>query len=70
MWCPGSSTSLSARRAWIEIVVPIDGGGNPPGSLSARRAWIEMAAGTTGILRIESLSARRAWIEILGTAIL
>ena len=55
--------SLSARRAWIEIV------GAPVyckivSSLSARRAWIEIVKfrGGTGIL--QSLSARRAWIEI------
>ena len=36
-----SDQSLSARRAWIEIFVPI--GLNPFfGSLSARRAWIEI----------------------------
>ena len=36
--------SLSARRAWIEIVV-IDSAQLVNGSLSARRAWIEIPAG-------------------------
>ena len=35
--------SLSARRAWIEIVVNSLGYSGGWGSLSARRAWIEMA---------------------------
>ena len=61
---PRAHSSLSARRAWIEIrlswfffVVSE--------SLSARRAWIEMLTDdvSTGG-RIKSLSARRAWIEI------
>ena len=33
--------SLSARRAWIEMQIPVFGGGGN-GSLSARRAWIEI----------------------------
>ena len=33
--------SLSARRAWIEIVLLVNGGGLLR-SLSARRAWIEI----------------------------
>ena len=37
--------SLSARRAWIEIVTgEYDRSGNCPWSLSARRAWIEIEA--------------------------
>ena len=58
-------TSLSARRAWIEIYkysIPYI----YILSLSARRAWIEimddLEPSTTRRL---SLSARRAWIEIL-----
>ena len=34
--------SLSARRAWIEIVLLVNGGALLR-SLSARRAWIEIA---------------------------
>ena len=56
--------SLSARRAWIEILVPsytrlaIT-------SLSARRAWIEIGVGLYLVTEKDmSLSARRAWIEI------
>ena len=56
--------SLSARRAWIEIVM-----GDPipalPQSLSARRAWIEIVmAAVFSLTTVLSLSARRAWIEI------
>ena len=56
-------SSLSARRAWIEMVGRSQGRGQPE-SLSARRAWIEIddMSGATGL--ILSLSARRAWIEI------
>ena len=40
-WSPVGQTSLSARRAWIEMAndLPIT---TPTTSLSARRAWIEM----------------------------
>ena len=55
--------SLSARRAWIEILVLcllcvllL--------SLSARRAWIEIIVGVLATLVTASLSARRAWIEM------
>ena len=55
--------SLSARRAWIEIVSD-----SLPAlkltSLSARRAWIEIHTYRWQRSGIVSLSARRAWIEI------
>ena len=35
--------SLSARRAWIEIFLPIELSRERGASLSARRAWIEMS---------------------------
>ena len=59
-------TSLSARRAWIEMLAS---GGvcamMAVESLSARRAWIEIAVACCAPLWIPlSLSARRAWIEI------
>ena len=62
------TTSLSARRAWIEICRACRSGWLLA-SLSARRAWIEIAprwriSGCT----LRSLSARRAWIEIVITA--
>ena len=57
--------SLSARRAWIEmlkiglmLVVSL--------SLSARRAWIEIRQQPAGQKQRTSLSARRAWIEMQG----
>ena len=57
--------SLSARRAWIEIV-DLDKDILTDESLSARRAWIEITVLTTIItICIVSLSARRAWIEII-----
>ena len=40
-------TSLSARRAWIEIVSR-SAYYSPPPSLSARRAWIEIPDGSSG----------------------
>ena len=60
---PDTVSSLSARRAWIEI--PLVGRAESCWlSLSARRAWIEInvLACLAGLER--SLSARRAWIEI------
>ena len=56
--------SLSARRAWIEIIDYIIDYVNDA-SLSARRAWIEILTDdvSTGG-KIKSLSARRAWIEM------
>ena len=38
----GSIGSLSARRAWIEILIPVCPGSGCGESLSARRAWIEI----------------------------
>ena len=56
--------SLSARRAWIEILLVylvliryL--------SLSARRAWIEILLSCSLLFSPLSLSARRAWIEIM-----
>mgnify|MGYP000782996128 CR=1 FL=1 len=58
--------SLSARRAWIEIVISAMTG-QISVSLSARRAWIEIFGGACAKrLVLSSLSARRAWIEIHG----
>ena len=56
-------TSLSARRAWIEILAYPDMIICTK-SLSARRAWIEIASCWRVSGRALSLSARRAWIEI------
>ena len=57
--------SLSARRAWIEIVmelIPL----TDTASLSARRAWIEIFSFlVASLLAVGSLSARRAWIEMM-----
>ena len=54
LWCVCSTgmaqASLSARRAWIEIVVKPDGK-LTIASLSARRAWIEMPPKTLYALR-------------------
>ena len=55
--------SLSARRAWIEILLcPSFMPSNR--SLSARRAWIEICSVQRDSPGYWSLSARRAWIEI------
>ena len=57
--------SLSARRAWIEIICTALKKYPVILSLSARRAWIEIARPTTRTPgQYRSLSARRAWIEI------
>ena len=57
--------SLSARRAWIEMLALRLADMSAAWSLSARRAWIEIACplGPQAIYPW-SLSARRAWIEI------
>ena len=39
----GAAMSLSARRAWIEMLTGPDNYTKAIRSLSARRAWIEMA---------------------------
>ena len=57
--------SLSARRAWIEIIEEVSKYVVKE-SLSARRAWIEINSLLTSVVSSAgSLSARRAWIEIL-----
>ena len=58
------AASLSARRAWIEILAD----NNLVYvfmSLSARRAWIEIGTRRRSWSASRSLSARRAWIEIV-----
>ena len=37
-----TTRSLSARRAWIEMLTSVVSSAGTTGSLSARRAWIEM----------------------------
>ena len=56
--------SLSARRAWIEILFPGAGAAPQIRSLSARRAWIEISGLGKNKNLLASLSARRAWIEM------
>ena len=57
-------SSLSARRAWIEIDCRVFADVVAE-SLSARRAWIEISLIRRSFLSVfASLSARRAWIEI------
>ena len=57
------TSSLSSRRAWIEIkkapmaTVHVQ-------SLSSRRAWIEIGVLVGSVVVKPSLSSRRAWIEI------
>ena len=55
--------SLSARRAWIEIIEEVSKYVVKE-SLSARRAWIEIVLIIDEAGMVWSLSARRAWIEI------
>ena len=62
--------SLSARRAWIEMLMDRWLAGLK-GSLSARRAWIEMSCPLFfSCWVLASLSARRAWIEMRNAGIL
>ena len=64
--CVAHKLSLSARRAWIEILIPQHTRNIFP-SLSARRAWIEICFARSLIAEGNgSLSARRAWIEMMG----
>ena len=65
-WLNGHTrTSLSSRRAWIEIIL-LQLCETVHMSLSSRRAWIEIV-GLPGfeLCGIPSLSSRRAWIEML-----
>ena len=62
-------SSLSARRAWIEMLHgPVKICQVDVASLSARRAWIEIPDQRGRSPFVASLSARRAWIEILISA--
>ena len=61
---PGCRLSLSARRAWIEIMRWTYQRDDKQ-SLSARRAWIEIICHLIPNSGTLSLSARRAWIEIM-----
>ena len=63
------ATSLSARRAWIEMGKRKIS--NHPGRVALRKESVDRnkALGLPGWLRVLSLSARRAWIEI-ATALL
>ena len=65
LWDLMGGLSLSARRAWIEITIPLAMLIGCVSSLSARRAWIEIdLEGNLDADLVVSLSARRAWIEI------
>ena len=67
----GCFRSLSARRAWIEMLVSVFTNLSSARSLSARRAWIEIVAWLDySDELLQSLSARRAWIEITGCPML
>ena len=58
-----NDTSLSVRRAWIEIFQ--ERSMRTTGrSLSVRRAWIEIIYSLYTFASQKSLSVRRAWIEI------
>ncbi len=62
--CIALKKSLSARRAWIEILGSRLYDMSAAWSLSARRAWIEIKYVVKDSDFAGSLSARRAWIEI------
>ena len=56
--------SLSARRAWIEIVDPDKDSLTDDVALRKESVDRNKRLGLLGWLRVLSLSARRAWIEI------
>ena len=61
--------SLSARRAWIEIIRRMPLIRFCPGSLSVRRAWIEITRDADWVRVYVSLSVRRVWIEMVTSII-
>ena len=58
-------TSLSARRAWIEIALPYRCAA--PAGVALRKESVDRNAkqNYTMLDNLKSLSARRAWIEII-----
>ena len=66
--CPPVGRSLSARRAWIEIISVRGHGFWPRVALRKESVDRNLAGGHFIDLGQKSLSARRAWIEIVITA--
>ena len=59
---PNDILSLSARRAWIEMMLK-KATSSPPGSLSARRAWIEIAGFVVRRRRIIAVALRKESVD-------
>ena len=62
---PPGPPSLSARRAWIEIVLVRGGGFRPRVALRKESVDRNRQEPATVQRLMQSLSARRAWIEII-----
>ena len=58
--------SLSARRAWIEIIRRITPANSCPRRSPQGERGLKSYGGSVSTISTLSLSARRAWIEILG----
>ena len=60
------TSSLSARRAWIEMIIAYDNGN--PVAVALRKESVDrnFIGCINRAIDIMSLSARRAWIEIMG----
>ena len=65
---PGQVLSLSARRAWIEML--LSSAVSSPSSVALRKESVDRNAVQASSYQAQamSLSARRAWIEILAAA--
>ena len=64
----GSTVSLSARRAWIEITTLNNIFELFPVALRKESVDRNLSMGLDGRFKLWSLSARRAWIEIVVSA--
>ena len=56
-------SSLSARRAWIEICTRIDIVKTCRRSLSARRAWIEITVGGAPLEAVKQVALRKESVD-------
>ena len=62
MW-PWAPLSLSARRAWIEILIDLVDSPIAKESLSARRAWIEIFHLAQGKLGVPGVALRKESVD-------
>ena len=62
------SLSLSARRAWIEILICFGSLAGPSVALRKESVDRNTSFRSASLVDLSSLSARRAWIEIVPSA--